>query len=160
MQTVDYHVLLLLTKKLQDIIPENSPLSGRVESECPLAGLIFCCLNSSDFFRRLSSALLLTLFGGQLSKLFTTCDESCAKRFSNTSKHPRLWNMDLHLSNESSWPSLTSKVATTSQTALHCVVSIPNSLPRTSIESLQLSKRRIMLSRKEGGLVPPDSKKK
>lgn len=64
MQTVDYQVLLLLTKKLQDIIPENSPLSGRVESECPSAGLIFCCLNSSDFFRRLSSALLLTLFGG------------------------------------------------------------------------------------------------
>ena len=80
-KTVNYHVLLLLTKQLQDIIPENSPVSGRVEIECPSAGLIFCCLDSSDFFGRLSSALLLTSFGGQLSKLFATCNESCAKRF-------------------------------------------------------------------------------
>ena len=140
-QIVDYHVSLLLADQLQDKIQENSPLSP-------------------DFLWRLSWAWLLTLIGGQLSRLFTSTNKSSSKSVLNSSEHPRLLNMDPHLFCDSSWPSLSSNVETTSRTALNCVVSIFNSLPRTSIESLRLSNRCMKLSRKEleGELVPSDSK--
>ena len=140
-QIVDYHVSLLLADQLQDKIQENSPLS-------------------LDFLWRLSLAWLLTLFGGQLSRLFTSSNKSSSKSVLNSSEHPRLLNMDPHLFCDSSRPSLSSYVETTSRTALNWVVSIFNSLPRTSIESLRLSNRCMKLSRKvlEGELVPSDSK--